>query len=604
MSEQPKKKRGIKPTSSFRLSWADRIGPAAARVSLSQSSRKRPRSSQSSSDAASSLWVDKYRPKDAAKLCVAPKKVKEVRSWMQDSSSSSSSRRMLVWVGSPGVGKSTTIQVLASELGWTVHEWSDSYSTHFQRNSSLLSVDQTNSLGSFEEFLQQTGAGFAPLALSSSSSSTPPRKSVILIDELPNLHDRQAEERFRAIMSRHLLQSSVPTVLIYSNVQEGKHKPADLEKLIDPHYLYSPAVQILQCHPVTTARLKKALEPICKQEKIRVPPNFWDEVHLQSGGDLRHAIMSLQFRRTDNHARHADDNDKASEHFKRDAKLSTFHALGKVLYSKRQKDADPAKFHGRAPLEFDPDHVLQKSDMGLGGALTFLEYHCPDFFTDVGELSDTFAHYSDAAMFVDRPMDSGYSESVWTDGYASSLAGRAAANFNRHPAPRSFRQFSAPKVFDVMRKRRGNGVTMQHLCKRLSVGSQQIALNANLGDSANFVTNDLPYMRQILPHEVNSALDNLYSFARPDDRKEMGDRSKDEVLRLAEEQRKILEEDDIVDGDSWDDAAPPLSRPSRPPPQSKPEPPTKGLQAASPTSAAAEQPITTRAYPEIIVIDV
>lgn len=199
-------------------------------------------------------------------------------------------------------------------------------------------------------------------------------------------------------MNGHIERTDVPTVLIFSDVREGKHQPRDLERLVDPQYLYNPEmVTILQCNPVTKARMKKSLEAICKKEGIKVPPHFWEEVHLQSGGDLRHAIMSLQFRGNDNDATHTNSDKK---HYERDARLSMFHTLGKVLYAKRMKVSADSESSERPPLDFNPDTVMEQSGMDLGGALTFLGYHSTDFFTDVSEISRAFDHYSDASVLL------------------------------------------------------------------------------------------------------------------------------------------------------------------------------------------------------------
>jgi cell cycle checkpoint protein len=129
-----------------------------------------------------SMWVDKYAPTNAAQLCMAPKKVKEIRSWMQNPSG-----RLLVCVGSPGIGKSTTIRILASELGWTLHEWSDSIAAQYHGGGDMLTtVDRSSSLESFQEFLQRAGAGFAPLQLSLGTKevSVGDGESIIMIDEV------------------------------------------------------------------------------------------------------------------------------------------------------------------------------------------------------------------------------------------------------------------------------------------------------------------------------------------------------------------------------------------------------------------------------------
>ena len=176
----------------LRLAWPgggtqSSIGSSATLVFSQTSSdgtrgkRKRQREPKDSS-----MWVDKYAPTTSAQLCVAPKKVKEVRQWMTDPESS----RLLVFVGSPGIGKSTTIRVLASELGWTVHEWSDSSTSQHYTGAGggiLSSVDHTNALESFQDFLDRAGAGFSSLSLGvedATVSNDARAQSVILIDEV------------------------------------------------------------------------------------------------------------------------------------------------------------------------------------------------------------------------------------------------------------------------------------------------------------------------------------------------------------------------------------------------------------------------------------
>ena len=92
------------------------------------------------------------------------------------------------------------------------------------------------------------------------------------------------------------------------------------------------------------------------------------------------------------------------------------------------------------------------------------------------------------------------SDSIFPEQYISSLAGRAIADANKHPAPNKFRQLTAPKIFEVLRKRRGNGVKMLQLCKRLSCGSETLPLNSNIGSSECFVIDSLPFMRHIYPN--------------------------------------------------------------------------------------------------------
>lgn len=95
-------------------------------------------------------------------------------------------------------------------------------------------------------------------------------------------------------------------------------------------------------------------------------------------------------------------------------------------------------------------------------------------------------------------MQRDYSDSAFPGGYVGSIAGRAVAHANRHPAPRSFRPLSAPKIFEVIRNQRANVTTMEQLCKRLSM-SDRMPLDTNLGGSQTFVADRLPFMRTIAP---------------------------------------------------------------------------------------------------------
>ena len=109
--------------------------------------------------------------------------------------------------------------------------------------------------------------------------------------------NKQHSRNGRNIMERHIRRTNVPTVFVFSDVYEGKHKPEDLERLIPSSMLYSLLVQTLQIQAVTKAKMKKSLEAIAKEEGLgRLPTELMEELHLSSGGDLRHAILALQFR--------------------------------------------------------------------------------------------------------------------------------------------------------------------------------------------------------------------------------------------------------------------------------------------------------------------
>ena len=303
--------------------------------------------------------------------------------------------------------------------------------------------------------------------------------------------------------------------------------------------------------------MKKCLQSIAKAEGLHksLANEWYEETHLSSGGDLRNAIFAMQFATSLATQTTKTASSGSSKTTKKDAKMSTFHALGKLLYAKRKLpepttsstftrqhcyDSDDSEFppintsrssslstkssktakataslsssttkkweDGRGQLEFVPEDVLNNIDMGLSSSITFLSYHSPDFFTDVTDLSQSYDLLSDTATFLDRY---GQSDGAYPNEYAACLGGRAVAQCNRHPAPPQFRQFTAPKVFSVMKKNRENEYKIERLRKRLALvgcggGTDEAhqssaCIHDTIGSAHQFVTDSLPYMRSVIP---------------------------------------------------------------------------------------------------------
>lgn len=117
-------------------------------------------------------------------------------------------------------------------------------------------------------------------------------------------------------------------------------------------------------NPVTTNSIKKILVRICKEESCDASEEVVHKIATSSGGDIRHAIMSLQYyclepRRqssllatsaTRDGSKSRDSvvpgqrNDSLSRElpspFGRDETLTLFHALGKFLHNKRETYGD------------------------------------------------------------------------------------------------------------------------------------------------------------------------------------------------------------------------------------------------------------------------
>ena len=428
---------------------------------------------------------------------------------------------------------------------------------------------------------------------------------LIVLDELPHLHSPEAQTRGADLLARHIQTTQVPTCWIYSDstTEPGSSKVAcpDLERWIPASILYQEnMVQIITIHAPTKPRFNKAVQTIVTAERRSNQRVNLEELYARCQGDVRFAITTLQFELVDTqtltptattvtttvtqqHRRPPKQTQTQAPPTQplRDTKLTSFHALGKLLYAKRrppdttvtalvsQNSANHHHHHReqhhlfehRPPLEFDPDRVVEQSDMELSNVLSFLGYHSPDFFTDLTDLSRCLDFLSDAAVLLDTSSEmtsssnnNNYNSSSsnnnsynsrW-NAAAVALAGRAVACSNRHAAPTRFRQLTAPAVYRVMRQRRDN---QQRLRTAMLTRSQPH--HPQLYSAATYATEVwpwLPYMGQSRTVTLASHFDAAIAATRRDDHNSSNNNDDEDEVALREQQ-EILQFDDIVEDD-------------------------------------------------------
>lgn len=99
----------------------------------------------------------------------------------------------------------------------------------------------------------------------------------------------------------------------------------------------------LRFQPVTQINMLKILSSIKNAEGLSIPQPYLNNLVQDSNGDIRSAINGLQFISNQVRKERATTTTKASsskvvEFDKHVSKLSLFHAVGKVLYAKRNTD--------------------------------------------------------------------------------------------------------------------------------------------------------------------------------------------------------------------------------------------------------------------------
>ncbi|KAI8970634.1 Rad17-domain-containing protein [Trametes punicea] len=352
------------------------------------------------------LWVDKYEPVTEEELAVHKRKVQDVRQWLLEALEGGPSgklkkyRRILVLTGPAGTAKTATIRVLSKELGYEILEWQNSMDEHFTRDPDSTSADWTTVEyeGLFEKFRAfltrasscrpifssqsstQSSSQASELPPSSSSSSRASKalsaqQQLILLEDLPNILHPSTRASFQSSLESFVSSSEggvAPLVIIISDAGlrgegleddnskwKSRSKEAlDVRNVLPPSLLHSPFVTQISFNPIASTYMRAALKTLLDRHfassstGTRPTKDVLDIIVESSNGDIRSAIMALQFACTANNAarkpvkssRRASKTQGPSARImleavtRREQSLALFHLLGKIMYNKRKGD--------------------------------------------------------------------------------------------------------------------------------------------------------------------------------------------------------------------------------------------------------------------------
>lgn len=337
-------------------------------------------------------WAERFAPQNLEELAVHTRKVADVRGWLETVMAGKSRQRLLILKGAAGTGKTTTVQLLAKSMEAEVLEWRNPIgSMNDGEGGGFVSVTQQ-----FEDFLGRGGkfrqldifddSGGSKVKSESDSRPLDHRKSLMLVEEFPNTFTKSSTilQGFRSAILTYLaantptqaqyyagLKSSdpvIPLVMVISeNLLTTTSAAADsftAHRLLGPEILHHPAVNVIEFNPIAPTFLQKALELVVIKESRksgrRKTPGPLVLKRLGEIGDVRSAIGSLEFL-----CLQGDDADwGANVNFaggkgkrgkkdvsltkmeeeslelvtRREASLGIFHAVGRVVYNKREAE--------------------------------------------------------------------------------------------------------------------------------------------------------------------------------------------------------------------------------------------------------------------------
>ncbi|KAH6898692.1 Rad17 cell cycle checkpoint protein-domain-containing protein [Thelonectria olida] len=357
-------------------------------------------------------WSERFGPRGLDELAVHKKKVSDVRRWLEDVTAGRMRQRVLILKGAAGAGKTTTARLLANNMGYELLEWRNPTGS-----AGLGFVSQS---AQFEEFLGR-GGKFGALDTDSSESSAPinsyapgqqQSKRIILIEEFPNtfsrsstaltsfrktiLHYLAANTPSLSMFAQHSRKETItPVVLVISETllttTSASADSFTAHRLLGPEILHHPGVGVIEFNPIAPTLLLKALELVVQKEARKSgrkkTPGPQVLKRLGEIGDIRSAISSLEFLCLkgdhgadwgskvaftkqkkgvkDAIALTRGEQDSLELISQREASLGIFHAVGKVVYNKREEATPPNDVVERLPLYLSQHSRPKRSEVGV-----------------------------------------------------------------------------------------------------------------------------------------------------------------------------------------------------------------------------------------------
>lgn len=354
-------------------------------------------------------WVVQFGPSNLDELAVHKRKVGDVRNWL-NAAYNGKRQRVLVLKGSAGTAKTTTIELLAKDMGVQVTEWKNPAGSDLSSEGSMSASFQ------FEDFIgragrsggltlavsgQEDAAGDHGLSTDFTGDQTADVRQLLLIEEFPNTFSRTspALQSFRSAIAQYLASGPIangpptPIVLVISETLLSTSTAAadsfTAHRLLGPELLENPWLDTIEFNAIAPTILTKALEGVVVKEARRSgrrkTPGPLVLKRIAETGDIRSAVSSLEFL-----CLRGDDGDTWSSKVSftkakkskgevamtkgeeealrlisnRENSLGIFHSVGKIVYNKRQEpDRGTALAHPPTWLSQHRRNKLPETDV-------------------------------------------------------------------------------------------------------------------------------------------------------------------------------------------------------------------------------------------------
>ncbi|NXO13805.1 RAD17 protein, partial [Oriolus oriolus] len=458
-------------------------------------------------------WVERYKPETQNDLAVQKKKIEEVETWLKTHIFQRQPKQggsVLLLTGPPGCGKTATLQILAKDLGIQVQEWTNPLSLDFTKEDLRNMFDHDSDFHTFPS--QAQAALFQDFLLGAKKynklqmlgESSGNDKKLILVEDIPNQFYREPGS-LHEILRGFVRTSRCPLVFIISDNFSGD---SNQRSLFPMEIVQELCIFNISFKPVAPTNMRKVLNRIAAAEASMHRKNYaLDRTSLEllckgCSGDIRSAINSLQFSsmkdcslekkfwskkkkssriqceeagvskvRKKSKCDTSEDQEIQAIGGK-DASIFLFHALGKIIYCKREAVSEaespqlPAHLskHHRDTLLIQPEDIVEKSHMSGSMFNLYLHQNYVDFFSDIDDVVRASEYLSIADVLCSnwstRLVMESYSASVATRGVIHSNTSRA---FAHQQGGMGFRPLHKPQWFLVNKKYQENCLAAKFL---------------------------------------------------------------------------------------------------------------------------------------------
>jgi len=303
-------------------------------------------------------WTEKYRPKTLGGVIGNPKAVKELKEWAESWNNNTVSKKAVVLIGTPGIGKTTSAEALAADMGWGILEMnaSDQRTGDIIRTVALRGAN-SDTFNDSGDFLSSKDGG----------------RKLIVLDEADNLFGN-ADRGALPVIVELIRETKQPVILIVNDFYALSKKSSVIK---------NETLQLKFQRP-TAISITKALKKIAIAENISVNDDAMSQIVKNSNGDVRAAVRDLESLAVGNDVITTDDASQLSD---RVVRKSMYDLMNSIF---RKSDAMGSRMMLRG-IDEEPEFVM-----------LWVDENMPYEFRDVSDLVRGYERLSKADIFLGR----------------------------------------------------------------------------------------------------------------------------------------------------------------------------------------------------------